>query len=136
MEILQQPAQRIGLSMYYHAEINAQVGSNRAFLQSLSMVAESHGDTPSWGGYTVDFIPPSAVRYREGRSITLSSEPIYRTQEGEKDTIVFAVYIHRPLKWDDPDLGDVADSCKISFWWVSSHRPMRAPEARISWNCA
>jgi hypothetical protein len=97
MAILQQPAQRIGLTMYYHAEINAQVGSNRAFLQSLSMLAESHGDTPSWGGYTVDFIPPSAVRYREGGGRLPCRPSRYIARKKGKKILLFWRFIFTDL---------------------------------------
>jgi hypothetical protein len=61
-------------------------------------------------GYTVDFISHSAVRYREeARSITLSSEPLTRPHDGGKTDWVLAVYVHRPLKWDEPILGEVTD---------------------------
>ncbi len=96
-----------GLTMYYHIEVSAQVGwitlSPKAYQWWENLTAIRHrGD-----GYSVDLIPPSAVRYREaGRSITFSSEPLWQ----EKNTFVLAVYIHRPLKWDEPDLGEVSDA--------------------------
>ena len=61
-------------------------------------------------GYTVDFISHSAVRYREGeRSITFSSEPLDRTFGSGKSNWVLAVYVHRPLTWDEPHPSEITD---------------------------
>lgn len=64
----------------------------------------------SWGlrysedGYAVDFVWQSALRYREdGRSITFSSEPLFRIPGDVKARLVLTVYVHYPLRWDNPD---------------------------------
>ena|SRR5215467_7585041 len=96
--------------MYHHVEVSAQVGwitlspKVHRWWQNLTAIPY-RGD-----GYSVDLIPPGAVRYREaGRSITFSSEPMFQAHSGEKDTFVLAVYIHRPLKWDS---GEATDATK------------------------
>jgi hypothetical protein len=55
-----------------------------------------HGD-----GFIVDIISRSAVRYREGsHAITLSTEPL-QTKGKKKAEWMLAVYLHRPLRWDE-----------------------------------
>jgi hypothetical protein len=61
-------------------------------------------------GFIVDIISHSAIRYREGaRSITLSTEPRQIEDNGKKADWVLAVYVHRPLRWDDAGGGEVSD---------------------------
>ncbi|MGA9963848.1 MAG: Imm74 family immunity protein [Terriglobales bacterium] len=61
-------------------------------------------------GYVIDIITPSAVRYREAtRTITLSTEPLMMNDQKDKKGWVLEVYVHRPLQWDNPNQGEVAD---------------------------
>jgi hypothetical protein len=65
----------------------------------------------SGDGYAVEFLSHSAVRYlQSGRSITFSSEPLARTLSDGKTHWVLTVYVHRPLRWDDPDGGEITDA--------------------------
>jgi hypothetical protein len=67
----------------------------------------------SGDGYTVEFLSHSAVKYIEhGRSITFSSEPLTRTLSDGKTHWVLTVHIHYPLRWDDPDGGEITDADK------------------------
>jgi len=65
----------------------------------------------SGDGYAVVFLSHSAVKYVEKRrSITFSSEPLVRTSGDGKTSWVLAVYIRRPLRWDDPNAGEITDA--------------------------
>jgi len=65
----------------------------------------------SGDGYTVEFLSHSAVKYVEhDRSITFSSEPFARTLSNGKTRWVLTVYIHYPLRWDDPNGGEITDA--------------------------
>ena len=65
----------------------------------------------SGDGYAVEFLSPSAVKYLErGRSITFSSEPLARTLSDGKTSWVLTVYIHYPLRWDDPPGEEITDA--------------------------
>jgi len=69
----------------------------------------------SGNGYAVEFFSHSAVKYIEhDRSITFSSEPLARTFDNGKSHWVLTVYIHYPLRWDDPHGGHTAQSG--AFW--------------------
>lgn len=53
-------------------------------------------------GYLIEIISPSTVRYREeGRTLTLSTEPLMHDSHGHKRKWILAVYVPRPLKWDE-----------------------------------
>ena len=65
----------------------------------------------SGDGYAVEFVSYSGVRYLENdRSMTFSSEPLARTSDDGKTSWVLTVYIRRPLRWDDPDGGEITDA--------------------------
>ena len=64
----------------------------------------------SGDGYSVDFVSHSAVRYREdSHSITFSSEPLSRISVDGKTQLVLTVYVHYPLRWDNPDGTEIQD---------------------------
>lgn len=52
----------------------------------------------------MDFVSHSAVRYREDSlTITFSSEPLSHISDDGKVRWVLTVYVHYPLRWDNPD---------------------------------
>ena len=61
-------------------------------------------------GYRVDFASNgAAVTYREGpHSITFSSEPVLRVEDGEKHWVL-DVCIHRPLRWDNEEKEEIEE---------------------------
>ena len=76
----------------------------RRWLERLAIRYSGHG-------YAVEFLSHSAVKYLEhGRSITFSSEPFARTLRDGETRWILTVYIHYPLRWDDPHGGEIIDA--------------------------
>ena len=82
-----------------------------AFRQQYRRWVERLAIRYSGDGYAVVFPSRSAVKYlQSGRSITFSSEPLQQTLSDGKTHWVLTVYVHRPLRWDDPDGEEITDA--------------------------